>query len=185
MNRDKLEDERWDLMNSFGVSPWNDGLTRDRIAAIDDQLAQIALTTGERCAPCSGHGFILADNSDHGVRIERCDNCQVFPSDEAAVTFAFKIATGQSWKVSTAFYVERSGTRFFRIVHRFRTPNPRLDPATTPHVFTFDARREHQQGVEFRTTKRQETVAEGIKDDKVAFKIAEILNESIDHLILK
>jgi hypothetical protein len=37
--RERLEDERWRLMNSFGNGPVADGQTRDRIAEIDAQLA--------------------------------------------------------------------------------------------------------------------------------------------------
>jgi hypothetical protein len=37
------------------------------------------------CQSCFGRGWILANNDTHGLRIERCDSCRLYPSDEAAV----------------------------------------------------------------------------------------------------
>lgn len=36
------------------------------------------------CEACKGAGWLHVDNSDHGERIERCDLCQQFDSDEEA-----------------------------------------------------------------------------------------------------
>lgn len=38
------------------------------------------------CEACGGKGWLLSDNSDYGLRIERCDACEQFDSDAAAVT---------------------------------------------------------------------------------------------------
>ena len=38
--REQLEDERNELMNSYGYGQVSDGRVRDRIAEIDDQLAR-------------------------------------------------------------------------------------------------------------------------------------------------
>jgi signal recognition particle GTPase len=48
-----------------------------------------------QCSACDGKGWLLADNDEHGLRIEKCDSCLRFQSDEEAVTFvAVKAATG-------------------------------------------------------------------------------------------
>jgi hypothetical protein len=49
------------------------------------------------CESCSGHGLILAMNDTHGLRIERCDDCFGFATDDAAVEAVF------------AAYVDRAG----------------------------------------------------------------------------
>ena len=49
-----------------------------------------------RCEACRGVGFLLMRNDVHGLRIERCDTCRKFRSDDAAVTAAFKAAVGRS-----------------------------------------------------------------------------------------
>ncbi len=46
----------------------------------------------KKCEVCNGDGFILADSTDYGLRIERCDACQKFKSDEDAVNVAYKKA---------------------------------------------------------------------------------------------
>jgi hypothetical protein len=45
------------------------------------------------CEDCRGVGFLLMQNDTHGLRIERCDTCRKYRSDDAAVTAAFKMAT--------------------------------------------------------------------------------------------
>jgi hypothetical protein len=37
------------------------------------------------CGACGDKAWLLADNSDHGLRIERCDACQKFANDHAAL----------------------------------------------------------------------------------------------------
>ena len=44
------------------------------------------------CEDCRGVGFLLMQNDTYGLRIERCDTCRKFRSDEAAVTAAFRAA---------------------------------------------------------------------------------------------
>ena len=39
--RERLEDQRWELMNNYTGNPYWDGLVRDRIAEIDRQLKQM------------------------------------------------------------------------------------------------------------------------------------------------
>ena len=36
------------------------------------------------CESCHGKGWLLANNDTHGLRIERCDVCQLFDSDGTA-----------------------------------------------------------------------------------------------------
>ena len=45
-----------------------------------------------RCRDCRDVGFLLMQNNTHGLRIERCDACRRYASDEAAVKAAFKAA---------------------------------------------------------------------------------------------
>ena len=47
----------------------------------------------KRCEDCRGVGFLLMQNDVHGLRIERCDACRRYRSDDAAVTAAFKAAS--------------------------------------------------------------------------------------------
>lgn len=44
------------------------------------------------CEACDGKGWLLVDNSDHGLRFERCDACERFASDETAIQYINKIA---------------------------------------------------------------------------------------------
>ena len=41
--------------------------------------------TPEHCEACDGLGLLLTQNDHHGLRIERCDACEHYVSDEAAV----------------------------------------------------------------------------------------------------
>ena len=47
-----------------------------------------------KCDACHDRGWRLMDNDAHGLRIERCDACDTFSSDEEAVTFVAYKATG-------------------------------------------------------------------------------------------
>lgn len=47
------------------------------------------------CEECCGKGWLLADNADHGLRIERCDACQMFETDQAAWEAVVKAAEAQ------------------------------------------------------------------------------------------
>jgi len=49
----------------------------------------------EPCEACGDKGWLLADNSDHGLRIERCDACQQFANDQIAVEAMEKAAQAQ------------------------------------------------------------------------------------------
>jgi hypothetical protein len=42
-------------------------------------------TEGEHCDACKGVGWLLTNNDVHGLRIERCDTCEKFESDDKAV----------------------------------------------------------------------------------------------------
>ena len=50
------------------------------------------------CKACRGVGFRLMDNDTHGLRIERCDACRRFKSDDSAVKAAFGAALGSRMK---------------------------------------------------------------------------------------
>lgn len=47
-----------------------------------------------KCEACEGEGWLLMDNSDHGLRIERCDSCEMFASDDEAVTYVAEALKG-------------------------------------------------------------------------------------------
>ena len=49
----------------------------------------------EPCEACGGKGWLLADNTDHGLRIERCDACLKFANDQAALEAVEKAAQSQ------------------------------------------------------------------------------------------
>ena len=50
----------------------------------------------QSCEACDDKGWILADNSDYGWRIERCDSCGRFLSDEQAVRHVAEVAAGST-----------------------------------------------------------------------------------------
>lgn len=43
-----------------------------------------------QCSVCRGRGYILANNNVHGLRIERCDTCRRYATDEQAVLRAYE-----------------------------------------------------------------------------------------------
>jgi hypothetical protein len=45
----------------------------------------------EKCRACHGTGCLAADNDEHGVRIEKCDACGLFETDEAAVDHVYAV----------------------------------------------------------------------------------------------
>jgi hypothetical protein len=47
------------------------------------------------CEACGDKGWLLVENSDHSLRFERCDACQKFESDEAALKAVAKAAEAQ------------------------------------------------------------------------------------------
>jgi hypothetical protein len=53
------------------------------------------LISQSRVKPCGGKGWLLADNTDHGLRIERCDACLKFANDQAALEAVEKAAQSQ------------------------------------------------------------------------------------------
>ena len=56
----------------------------------------------DRAEPCEARGgkvWLLADNDTHGLRIERCDACQIFESDLAASEAIETSASAQSQAV--------------------------------------------------------------------------------------
>jgi hypothetical protein len=44
------------------------------------------------CEDCRGVGFLLMHSDTHGLRIERCDACRRYRTDDEAATAAFKAA---------------------------------------------------------------------------------------------
>lgn len=46
------------------------------------------------CTACDGDGWVLADNTDHGLRIEKCDSCNKYTTDAAAVERVAHLAKG-------------------------------------------------------------------------------------------
>ena len=49
----------------------------------------------EPCEACGDKGWLLPDNSDHGLRIERCDACLKFANEQAALEAVVKAAESQ------------------------------------------------------------------------------------------
>lgn len=47
----------------------------------------------KRCESCKGRGFLLQDNDQHGLRIERCDACEKYDCDDTAVQVVFDIVS--------------------------------------------------------------------------------------------
>jgi len=43
-----------------------------------------------QCSVCRGRGYILANNNVHGLRIERCDKCMKYATDDQAVLKAYE-----------------------------------------------------------------------------------------------
>ncbi len=50
------------------------------------------LALKKACEDCRGVGLLLMQNDTHGLRIERCDTCRKYRSDDQAVTAAFGLA---------------------------------------------------------------------------------------------
>lgn len=48
----------------------------------------------ETCEACEGVGLLATNNDTHGFRIERCDACETFDSDEAAIRHAVACVNG-------------------------------------------------------------------------------------------
>jgi hypothetical protein len=42
------------------------------------------------CSACRGRGYILANNNVHGLRIERCDTCMKYATDDQAALKAYE-----------------------------------------------------------------------------------------------
>jgi len=42
------------------------------------------------CSVCRGRGYILANNNVHGLRIERCDTCMKYATDDQAALKAYE-----------------------------------------------------------------------------------------------
>ncbi len=66
--------------------------------ASDDYVTMESYLDGivyeKQCFDCDNEGWLLAENSDHGLRIERCDSCKKFVNDDEAVTFVAAKARG-------------------------------------------------------------------------------------------
>jgi hypothetical protein len=41
-------------------------------------------TKSEECELCDGKGFFLSNSDKYGERIEKCDSCAIFETDEKA-----------------------------------------------------------------------------------------------------
>ncbi len=44
-----------------------------------------------KCQACNGRGWILANNNEHGLRVEKCDACEMFENDDQAATAAWPV----------------------------------------------------------------------------------------------
>ena len=44
-----------------------------------------------KCQACKDRGWILAKNDEHGLRIEKCDSCGQFDSDDQAAEAAWPV----------------------------------------------------------------------------------------------
>ena len=60
------------------------------------------MNNSETCTACRGKGWLVANDSD-GMRIERCDSCQRFASDEDAVGFVIESLNESSVALKEAF----------------------------------------------------------------------------------
>lgn len=47
----------------------------------------------EPCSVCTGCGWVLSESTDHGDRIERCDNCKRFTTDGLAILHTYECNT--------------------------------------------------------------------------------------------
>ena len=78
-----------------------------------------------KCKGCAGRGFILADNDVHGLRIERCDTCEVFSGDQGAVLAVFEAACAHPPIVGSRRYDDyRKGDQV-----RIQSPDSSFDGA--------------------------------------------------------
>lgn len=101
------------------------------------------------CEACKGPGWLLADNSDHGLRIERCDACEHFKSDDEAVEHVASLAkaievlvnepevAALAWTCSMCSMQCVTATNqmsiWRRIVHHLRTVHKMVDlPSVGP-----------------------------------------------------
>jgi hypothetical protein len=66
-------------------------------SAADDAIENTPCGCNEPapCEACGGKGWLLAENDEHGLRIERCDACQKFANDQAALEAVEKAAQSQ------------------------------------------------------------------------------------------
>lgn len=49
------------------------------------------------CEVCAYRGVVLVNNDKHGLRIERCDTCNFFKSDEEALCWVMEVITKESY----------------------------------------------------------------------------------------
>ena len=60
------------------------------------EKARALVSRWDNCDACKGRGWLIVDNSDHGIRIEKCDACEFFTSDTEAVEHVAQAA--EKWE---------------------------------------------------------------------------------------
>lgn len=75
---------------------------QDAIDAMSETQAPSGSVTKTTCQACSSYGWLLADADATGkLAIQRCDECEQFGSDEAAVRHVDRLA--RAWEQAAAF----------------------------------------------------------------------------------
>jgi hypothetical protein len=92
-------------------SPHTDQCVYCGKSAQDDAIDNLPCGCDEPlpCEACGDKGWLLLENSDHGLRFERCDACQKFENDQAASEAVKKAA--QSQPALLKFVEEVAGLR--------------------------------------------------------------------------
>jgi hypothetical protein len=70
-----------------------------------------------KCKYCNGNGYLLEDNDEYGVRIEKCDACERFASDAEASEHVFNLASTCKELVAA---LEHAYERLNAIPHRYK-----------------------------------------------------------------
>jgi hypothetical protein len=96
MNETKQPSQPNKLRTHF-FSPHTDQCIYCGKSATDDAIENTPCGCDESapCQACGDKGWLLADDSDHGLRLERCDACQKFANDQAALEAVVKAAESQ------------------------------------------------------------------------------------------
>jgi hypothetical protein len=78
-------------------SPHTDQCVYCGKSAVDDAIENTPCGCDDPlpCEACGGKGWLLADDAEHGLHIERCDACQQFANDQIASEAMEKAAQAQ------------------------------------------------------------------------------------------